>query len=665
MNFNIKKSISSFFLILIGGATFTSCNKYLDRAPLSNVTPQDYLNTEADLATYTLSRYNFPTHSGWGIGTFANDNNTDNQASSSYNTKWTPGEWRVTADGGEWNFSEIYQINYFLEQVLPKWKNNAVSGSSTNVAHYVGEAYFLRAYAYFSKVQALGDFPIITQTFKDNISDLTAASVRQPRNVVSRFIIADLDSAISLLATVPPNGKRRISKNAALLLKSRVGLYEGTWLRNHAGTALVPGGPNWPGFKTNPNFSIDIQSESRYFLEQAKEAAQQVADALMLTTNTKDNGYNSSANPYFMMFSSENLETFSEVLFWRSYDLNLNVAHGVNHYINRNGGNSGLTKALVESFPMANGLPIYANGSGYLGDDSVSLVKKNRDNRLQLFMKAPGDLLYNDRANVDGTPILEGYPDIIGIAETKYVTGYPLKKGLSYKISHSEGVTSTIGSVVFRAAEAYLNYIEASYLLSGTLDNKAADYWIKLRERAGVDPDFMKTVNATNMIEESKMDMAAYTSGQLLSDKIMFNIRRERRLELISEGFRYADLKRWRALDQLATQPFMIEGIKIWGPMKNWYKNVEGNSTLIEPGTAGKTANVSLKSESDYLRPYRINNASSNLVLNGYRWNSAHYLSPIAINHFTITSADGTVNSSVIYQNPGWPSVANEGALNQ
>ena len=116
MNFPINKTIKPFFFVLLGGLLSTSCNKYLDRAPLSNVTPKDYLNTEADLATYTLARYSFPTHNGWGIGTFANDNHTDNQASSAYSTRWTPGEWRVGTDGGDWNFSDIYQINYFLSK---------------------------------------------------------------------------------------------------------------------------------------------------------------------------------------------------------------------------------------------------------------------------------------------------------------------------------------------------------------------------------------------------------------------------------------------------------------------------------------------------------------------------------------------------------------------
>lgn len=661
MRFYKDKSIKTVVAVLTMGVFATSCNDYLDRAPLSNVTPQDYLNTEADLATYTLSRYSFPTHGGWGIGTFGEDNHTDNQASSSYNTRWTPGEWRTINDGGDWNFNNIFQINYFLEQVLPKWNDSKISGSSTNVQHYIGEAYFLRAYNYFQKVQALGDFPIVKRTYKDNLVELTEASVRQPRNQVARFILADLDSAIMLLADVPPNGKRRISKNAALLLKSRVGLHEGSWLTYHKGTALVPGGPNWPGAKQHPSFSIDIDAEAKYFLEQSKNAAQIVADAVALTTNTKDNGYNSSANPYFTMFGSENLESYPEVLVWRSYDLNLNIAHSVNHYINRNGGNSGYTRGLVESFTMANGLPIYAVGSGYHGDDYLSDVKKDRDNRLQLFMKAPGELVYTDRSNTDGSPILEGNPDIIGITETKYVTGYGIKKGLSYQFSHSEGATSTTGAIVFRAAEAYLNYIEASYLLSGSIDSKAAAYWRMIRNRAGVDEDFNKTIQATVIGEEAKRDLAAHSSGALLSDKVLYNIRRERRLEFIAEGMRYSDLKRWRALDQLADKPYIVEGFKVWGPMQDWYKNSEGESNLIEPGVAGKTANVSLASESDYLRPYRINNAATNLVLNGYRWHYAHYLSPIAINQITLTSSDGSAEKSTIYQNPGWPTISNQG----
>lgn len=663
MNFKYKNTIQSLLVLCLGGVVFTSCNKFLDRAPLSNVTPNDYLNTEADLAAYTLGRYSvFPSHSGWGVGTFGNDNHTDNQVNSTYSTRWVPGEQRVGASGGDWDFGQIYNINYFIQNTVPRWKNNGISGNSGNIDHYIGEAYFLRAFEYFNKLQVLGDFPIIKTNLRDNLEELTAASVRSPRNEVARFILSDLDSAITLLKDVSPSGKRRISKNAALLFKSRVALFEGTWLKYHEGTAFVPGGPSWPGAKSHPNFSLNVAQESKYFLEQAKNAAQQVADAVALTNNTKDDGYNSSANPYFKMFADENLESYNEVLLWKSYDLGLGITHAVNHYINRNGGNTGYTRGLIENFTMSNGLPIYASNSGYAGDDSISVVKKNRDNRLQLFMKAPGDLLYTDQLSSTGTPLVEGYPDIIGLNETKYVTGYPVKKGLSYTYKHSEGQTGVSGSIVFRAVEAYLNYIEATYLLNGSLDTKSVAYWTAIRNRAGVDPDYMKTVAATDMQEEAKNDLAAYSSNQLLNDKVLYNIRRERRLELIAEGFRYNDLRRWRALDQLATKPYIVEGMKLWGPMKDWYVDDKGVNQLIVPGTDGKTPNVSSSTESAYLRPYRINTATSNLVLNGYKWTAAHYLNPIAISHFTITSQDGSPTNSIIYQNPGWPLIANQGA---
>ena len=657
----MRKNINS-RLCLIGVAIAvlavgSGCNKFLDRAPLDKVTPDKFMNSESDLAAYTIAAYNFPTHSGWGVGTFGLDNHTDNQAHSSYSNRWVPGEWRVSQTGGSWSFGSIRNLNYFFEAVLPKWKENKISGNTTRVNHYIGEAYFLRAYEYFNKLQAFGDFPILRNTLPDEQAALTEASKRKPQNEVARFIISDLDSAISLLSVNPPNGKNRISKHAALLFKSRVALYEGSWLKYHQGTALVPGGSGWPGAASNPGFSVNVASEIDFFLSQAMDAAAQVADEIPLVTNTKDNGYNSSANPYFKMFGDFNLDEYPEVLLWRTYDVSKGIVHNVNAYINSNGGNTGYTKGLVNSFVMANGLPIYAAGSGYAGDDSVQLVKKDRDSRLVLFMKAPGELKFTE-----GDVSLEPHPMIISNAiENKYITGYPVKKGLSYVRSQVEGLQGTIGSIVFRAVEAYLNYIEASYLKNGSIDSKADGYWKAIRERAGINSDYNVTIAATDMAEEAKNDMAAYSQGVLLADKVLYNIRRERRDELIAEGFRMDDLRRWRALDQLKTTPYVIEGFKLWGPMQDWYERSDGTSMLVEAGNNG--ANVSKQSESNYLRPYRINLGAGNLAAGGYKWAEAHYFEPIAIQHLMITSPDGAdAASSVIYQNPYWPTQPNLGA---
>lgn len=647
--------------LLFAVVLFTGCEveEFLDREPLSNVTPDAYLNREADLAAFTINQYRFPSHGGWNIGTFGRDNHTDNQTTSSYSTIWAPGEYRVGQSGGNWNFGDIRQLNYFLETVTPKWEAGELAGSAANIDHYIGEAYFLRAYEYFEKVQAFGDFPIVKNTLPDDMEQLIAESARRPRNEVARFILSDLDAAIALLSDTPPGGKNRISKKVALLLKSRVALHEGSWLTYHKGTPFVPGGPDWPGAGYVDNFSINIDSEIDFFLTQAMDAAAQVADAVALTPNIvqEDIGYDSSNNPYFSMFGDENMEQYDEVLLWRDYDPSLGISHNVNHYINQNGGNSGYTRSFVDNFVMANGLPIYAPGSGYAGDDYIEDVKENRDYRLQLFMKAPGELRLTDATDADGSPLLIGNPEIIGLQETKDVTGYPIKKGFSYLYSNTEGSSGSTGSIVFRAVEAYLNYIEASYLKEGAVNSKAKGYWEAVRERAGVNPDFMVTVAATDMSKEAENDFAAYSAGSLLSDPILYNIRRERRSELMAEGMRLFDLMRWRALDQLKSEPHIIEGFKVWGPMSEWYVDEEGNSLLIEPGEGG-VPNVSSSDESDYLMPYRINVGSGNPVTDGYSWAFAHYLQPIATNHFLITGGD----SSVIYQNPGWSTQAGSGA---
>lgn len=42
-------------------------------------------------------------------------------------------------------------------------------------------------------------------------------------------------------------------------------------------------------------------------------------------------------------------------------------------------------------------------------------------------------------------------------------------------------------------------------------------------------------------------------------------------------------------------------------------------------------------------------------MYNGYTWTPACYLYPIVFSDFMLSSPDGDVNNSPIYQNPGWP----------
>ena len=65
---------------------------------------------------------------------------------------------------------------------------------------------------------------------------MVAASKREPRYKVARFILQDLDNAIGMLSNNIPGGKNLITKNVALLLKSRAALFEASWLTYHKGT---------------------------------------------------------------------------------------------------------------------------------------------------------------------------------------------------------------------------------------------------------------------------------------------------------------------------------------------------------------------------------------------------------------------------------------------
>ncbi len=656
-------------------STLLSCKDFLEREPSSNITPESYLLEESQLAAYAIAHYGIlPSHQpqpASNFGIYGNDMHTDNMAFMTYSERYVPGQWLVPATGGDWSFTDIFECNYFLESVVPRFEEGKISGNQALVRHYIGEMYFLRAYAYFVKLQSLGDFPILLTTLPDLHEKLTEASKRAPRNEVARFILSDLDKAYDMMLAVSPDGARnRLSKTCALLLKSRVALYEGTWLKYFKGTAFVPLGPGWPGANKDYNAGYkfpggSIDGEIDFFLTEAMASARAVADVTPLTPNTMTAQSQtthdafataSMTNPYAAMFGSVDLTGFGEALLWRRYNKGLGLAHNVVLYAGIGNCGTGFTRGMVDGFLMKNGLPIYDPSSGYRGDDSISAVRKDRDGRLWLFLKEPGQRnMLIPSVNPIPYPV-EPVPRILDVSsESNYSTGYSIRKGINYDAAQVQvyygGWT---GCIVFRGAEAYLNYIEAVAEKTGALDAAAISYWKQLRARAGVDTDFQKTIAATDLTKEAANDWAVYSGGKMIS-ALLYNIRRERRSELMAEGFRYMDLRRWRAMDQMITTPYHIEGFKIWGPMQHWY----GAGTLTHD--IGDRSAVSGPTRSLYYRPYE--KTATSLVYNGYKWHMAHYLNPIAAQHLLITSSGNAVENSPIYQNPGWSSAANEGPL--
>ena len=648
-------TFSCVFLLIL---SVSSCKKFLDKIPESQIIPEKYFNSDQDLDAYALGGYNFPGFPDWGF--FSGDDNSDvysfqRNGDNNPNT-WFPGQRRVSSGYGNWSFGRIRSANYFLEQVLPKVRSNSIKGDANKISHYIGEVYFNRAQEYFDKLMRFGDFPIIKNTLSNGDNQaLIDANKRMPRNQVARFILADLDTAISLLNLTDKN---RINKQVALLFKSRVALFEATWEGNFKGTAFIPGGQGWPGAILNPGFNINITQEIDFFLTQAMDAAKQVADNVSLTENSHVMNppllaSGAGWNPYYEMFSSNDMNGYREILMWKDYARGL-VTHtwpGQMFW----GPAGGAYKQHIDSYLMQNGLPKYAPGSGFDLDSTIQLEKANRDERLQLFISGEYDVRY---VNVKPNDIITypayapatgggfwGYPPITHGSNQYAFTGYMPRKYFPYQdiINFGNGAGET-GYPLFRAAETYLNYIEASYLKEGKINSTAASYWRALRRRAGVDEDFQKTIANTDLTKEE--DLAKYSGGQMV-DATMYNIRRERSCEFFIEGFRWMDLKRWRALDNVKN--YEPKGFNLWD---NAYKHYPAPNSIME-ATGTSSGNVSNKSEGKYLRPFRKD--PNNLLYKGFAWTMAYYLEPIGYQAFLITSNISAKLDNVVYQNPYWP----------
>ncbi len=667
---------SALFALALGG--LTSCEDFIDRKPLSAISPEIYFSDASQLQAYADEVYPriLPGNSANTYGYYATDQGTDNQIGSTAPDRYYEGQWKVPYSGGNWSFETIYRLNFFFASVLPRFgddlsgSQNTISGDLASIKHYIGEMYVLRALEYFNRYQKFGDFPIITEPLPDNATVLSEAAKRMPRNEVARFILSDLDKALSLLSA-KDMATTRINRDLALLVKSRVALYEGTWLKYFKGTALVPNGEGWPGKAKDYNANYQypggsIDNEIDFFLEQAMTASKEVAEKYKskLTTNTGvlQQSTTDATNPYYEMYAVENLSSVSEVMLWRQYALSI-MMHDVCLAANESNWAVGMTRSYVQNFLMADGTPVYAHGTYadgdgyYMGDKTIANVRINRDSRLSLFLKEPvqKNILYDGSSALSILYRTEPYPGITeGADQLAYTTGYALRKGGSFDIKfYSDMGKCYTGLVLYRAAEALLNYMEASYEKNGSLDATAREYWQLIRRRACVSDNIDATIAATNMSKEAENDWGAYSGGKLV-DATLYNIRRERRSEFLSEGLRYMDLCRWRAMDQMITTPYIPEGFHLWNtPMESWYTNLNADGS--------SSANVSPESDSEYLRPYR--RTSTQRCYNGFTWKLAHYLEPIMIKQFQMTAPDGkTIADSPIYQNPYWPAESDKPA---
>lgn len=157
-------------------------------------------------------------------GMMEEDFQSDNLLSWSYN-KIAFGHHLAPTDasGTEWKWEVVRACNVFIHSYQ---QSNA---SDADKRKYLGEILFLKSLDYFNKVRTYGDVPWYSGVLKPG--DAALYNPRDSRYLVMDSVVNNLDQAIALLPK--KTDVYRISRDAALALKARACLFEGTWRRYH------------------------------------------------------------------------------------------------------------------------------------------------------------------------------------------------------------------------------------------------------------------------------------------------------------------------------------------------------------------------------------------------------------------------------------------------
>ncbi|MEO5999277.1 MAG: RagB/SusD family nutrient uptake outer membrane protein [Chitinophagaceae bacterium] len=511
----MKKLIVGICLLFFTIFLLNSCKKdFLERYPLDRISNTTFWNTENDLKIYNNGLYNmagddvnvpimmghhegFDSHwSGiWYLDEYS-DNIAPNIARHAFFSQTRSGKHNVPSTPQQygwrgWNF--VRAINVGLDNY------NKANVPSQTLDKYAAEARLFRGWFYADKVSKFGDVPWVGHEL--NIDSKELYALRTPREQAMDSVMADLTFACVKLPASWGDGNApgRLSRWAALLVKSRVCLFEGTWRKYHGGK--------------NPDM----------WLKEAADAAKELMDKGPYTLY-------SSGDPlhdYNAYHRATDLTGNKEVIYWRKYQLGVITNHVMSYHVGYNGG---ATKSMVEDYLCTDGLPVSLSPL-YKGDAQIENVFINRDPRLrQTILHTADQAYYNYDRSLAYT-----YPRVTGMAGGQIgTTGYHIIKAYESVAAGNAYNTSTTPAITLRLGEALLNYAEAKAELS-TLTQADLDISInKLRDRVG-----MIHMNISSIPVDPR-----YVSDAV--SPLIVEIRRERRVELFMEGFRYDDLRRWK-----------------------------------------------------------------------------------------------------------------------
>ena len=466
----------------------TSCNNdFMDRFPETSISPEAYFKTVRDLELYTNTYYG-------NLSTYYFDYVSDNYASYAEvhsNNNLIRGNISSETVGGWSDWGTLRTYNLFLDNV------HKVSGDPEEIAHYIGLTRLQRADWYYTQVKWYNDLPWYSKALSDTDEELLYKA-RDPRTLVVDSIMADLDYAVENMSSEMGNGTQ-FNRWYALAIQARICLHEGTFRKYHD--------------------ELNLQNTASLYLEKAIQATSEIIESGKFQIDKR--GGKDLA--YWNLFTNYDLSGSPEMILFKDYDGGEQIKHGAGAQVLSWVCN--LSRSLMESYEYltdeGKAIP-FSMVPGY-ETKRFTEVFENRDPRFSQTFMRPG--------YIKGGESLPFRPNL-------NLGGYPCIKFVPNEADQLVGVNTDTDLPVVRYAEILLINAEAKAEL-GKLTQDDMDKTInEIRSRVE-----MPRIILSEIVNDPNLS-AQYPN---VTDKALLQIRRERRIELMGENFRWDDLMRWKA----------------------------------------------------------------------------------------------------------------------
>ncbi|MBK1440628.1 RagB/SusD family nutrient uptake outer membrane protein [Parapedobacter sp. ISTM3] len=585
--------IFQYLLIAMASLSLASCN--LEEIPVDTATNQAIFGSASGMELYANSFYDILP--GTDQGVFNGDDVSDVVARNGVDNLLSPGALSPITSSG-WSWTALRNINYFIE--------NAEQSTVAERNHFLGLARFFRALFYFEKVRRFGDVPWIDKTIDVNDSETLYGS-RTDRFTVMDHVLADLDFAIENIALETDPTCTRITKNVARAYKTRICLFEASFRKYHG--------------------QYEMQATANAWFQHVVDAANGI------TGFTLHQSANESLS-YRELFITR-MPYADETILAVTLDANLQVFSSANRrFISPTFGNRpSLTRNFVNMYLNLDGTR-FTDDPDYRTTPFAEEVK-GRDLRLKQTIRS-GD--YHRTEN--------GVPVIAPPNFNQTFTGYqPIKWCYDERFPYDDESRNDNAHIIMRWAEVLLNKAEAL----AELGNMTIADWSAtigaIRARAGITGPTLTTLPAS-----ADPYLLSYYQGRF-TDPILLEVIRERTVELVFEGLRPDDLRRWRLGDLFESAP--MNGMYV--PALGEYDlNEDGiMDVCFYQGSRPAPSNPSVAfvdvSPSTAAGRAQLSNGTSGEVIHNpgpREWQDRKYLYPIP-------QADRELNPA-LGQNPGW-----------